>query len=378
MDRPISGPNADGFIYIFQIDGADFSDVTKQDLRDTTVYKVGRSCCPERREREWGRQCPSQTHTWFVPVRVEKCHDVERLVHKALEKICVERPKKKCIDCGQVHQEIFIMANGPDVVNSIMIPLIEEQNRVAQGSSGLAMPGRYKNPYQLKEGDYPQGAKKTKKALEVFLCALMRLLKVDALPPKPSDEAKEFFEEGMENIDNYLSHASDTFTLVQEEMKEATKKLKETLRKSEHLRQDVKVIDDIALRSICGGLASMGLLEFTPDLSEDASSSWNTTHRNIAIRMFQNACMSGGMRRWVPTKTWYDNDALLARFYNNYLFSYIRSKTVKEENNPGVLEQERIDSLKQKQRKRLGDARGKSARELGLNRAVQDLVEDHN
>ncbi|KAL0568847.1 hypothetical protein V5O48_013125 [Marasmius crinis-equi] len=137
MDRPISGPNGDGYIYVFRIEGVDFSDVTDQDLNDTAVYKVGQSCCPERREREWGRQCPSQKHTWFVPVRVERCHDVERLVHKALEKICVVRPKKKCFDCRQVHQEIFVMENGPDVVNEVIVPLIEEQNRVAKESSGL-------------------------------------------------------------------------------------------------------------------------------------------------------------------------------------------------------------------------------------------------
>ncbi|KAK1219517.1 hypothetical protein PQX77_017761 [Marasmius sp. AFHP31] len=186
------------------------------------------------------------------------------------------------------------------------------------------MPNEWRrSPWQLKEGEYPEGAKQTKKAFEVDLCALMKLMKVNSLPDKPSDNAKKAFENAMERIENFLSHASDTFPLVHEEIMEAARKLKSTLKKSEHLRIDVSKLDDIALCAICGGLASMGLKEFTPDLWEDPLSAWNMSHRSIAIRIFQSTCRSGGLRRWSPVKNWYENNALLERFYNHYVFHYL-------------------------------------------------------
>ncbi|KAK1224251.1 hypothetical protein PQX77_012850 [Marasmius sp. AFHP31] len=50
---------------------------------------------------------------------------------------------------------------------------------------------RRRSPWQLKEGEYPEGAKQTKKAFEVDLCALMKLMKVNSLPDKPSDNEKD-------------------------------------------------------------------------------------------------------------------------------------------------------------------------------------------
>ncbi|KAK1224252.1 hypothetical protein PQX77_012851, partial [Marasmius sp. AFHP31] len=131
IEKRISASEADGCIYVFRVDGVDFSDVTDIDLTSTSAYKVGRTTDPRRREHEWHRQCPSQKHTWFTPVWVKDCHCVERLVHIELERICVVRPRKTCSDCGCVHQEIFLVSNTPDAIEKL-ISLIKEQDRVAQ------------------------------------------------------------------------------------------------------------------------------------------------------------------------------------------------------------------------------------------------------
>ncbi|KAL0060151.1 hypothetical protein AAF712_013045 [Marasmius tenuissimus] len=132
IDRPILISEGDGCIYVFWIDGMDFSEVTDLNLSNTVTYKVGRTSNPELRERQWERQCPSQQHIWFKPVWVERCHPVESLVHNELEKICVVRPHKKCSDCGRVHQEILLMPNDLEIVKKVIVPLIKKQEGVAQ------------------------------------------------------------------------------------------------------------------------------------------------------------------------------------------------------------------------------------------------------
>ncbi|KAJ8092447.1 hypothetical protein PM082_023700 [Marasmius tenuissimus] len=108
IEKGHSRSEGEGFLYAFRIDGVDYSDVTDCDLTDTAAFKVGRTVGPQRRETEWRQQCRSQTHTWYTPIQVEHCHSVERLVHAALEKICVSRPRKVCTDCGrtQLHSPV--------------------------------------------------------------------------------------------------------------------------------------------------------------------------------------------------------------------------------------------------------------------------------
>ncbi|KAL0059708.1 hypothetical protein AAF712_013541 [Marasmius tenuissimus] len=150
VDREISTSEGEGFVYVFRIDGVDFSDITDRDLTNTAAYKVGRTMNPENRKRQWHRQCPSQKHTWYAPVPVEHCHhvgespqlfvfaervtypSVEHLVHVALEEIAVLRPRKPCSDCGQVHHEIFLMLDLPKTVESVIVPLIEKQKPIAR------------------------------------------------------------------------------------------------------------------------------------------------------------------------------------------------------------------------------------------------------
>ncbi|KAJ8074410.1 hypothetical protein PM082_009575 [Marasmius tenuissimus] len=136
IEKGISTSEGKGFVYVFRIDGVDFSDVTDLDLSNTVAYKVRRTVDPERRERQWQQQCPSQKHTWFPPVPVKHCHYVERLVHTALEEMCVLRPRKACSDCGCVHHEIFLMLDVPGTVENVITPLVDEGGRIALMAEG--------------------------------------------------------------------------------------------------------------------------------------------------------------------------------------------------------------------------------------------------
>ncbi|KAK1221212.1 hypothetical protein PQX77_015971 [Marasmius sp. AFHP31] len=132
IEKGILTAEGEGYIYVFRIDGVDFSDVTDRDLSHTVAYKVGRTVNPEARKRQWHRQCPSQTHEWYEVVPVKYCHDVERLVHAALEEICVLRPRKVCSDCQCEHHEIFLMPDTPHIVEEHIIPITEESVCLAQ------------------------------------------------------------------------------------------------------------------------------------------------------------------------------------------------------------------------------------------------------
>ncbi|KAK1225783.1 hypothetical protein PQX77_011263 [Marasmius sp. AFHP31] len=126
IEKQMSFRGPDGYIYVFRIDGVNFSDTTNCDLRDTSAYKVGRTSDPLRRQREWKHQCRSQKHEWFEPIHVDDCHNVERMVHIELEKVCRARPRKTCSDCGRVHQEIFLITDAPDAVQKVILPLIRK------------------------------------------------------------------------------------------------------------------------------------------------------------------------------------------------------------------------------------------------------------
>ncbi|KAL0058645.1 hypothetical protein AAF712_014671 [Marasmius tenuissimus] len=130
IEKEHSRSEGEGFLYAFRIDGVDYSDVTDCNVTNTAAYKVGRTVDPQRRELEWKRQCRSQTHTWFTPIAVDHCHSIERLVHAALEKICVSRPRKVCSDCGCTHHEIFLSSSAPDTFIDVIVPLIKEQNHI--------------------------------------------------------------------------------------------------------------------------------------------------------------------------------------------------------------------------------------------------------
>ncbi|KAK1224930.1 hypothetical protein PQX77_012142 [Marasmius sp. AFHP31] len=135
-DRAVSSSEGDGFLYAFRIEGVDFSGVTDRDISHTAAYKVGRTVDPENRQRQWHRQCPSQKHSWYEPVPVKHYRDVERLVHATLEEICVVRPHKVCTDCGCVHNEIFLMSDARGTFGDVILPVIEEMDRLVRAARG--------------------------------------------------------------------------------------------------------------------------------------------------------------------------------------------------------------------------------------------------
>ncbi|KAF5351278.1 hypothetical protein D9757_014546 [Collybiopsis confluens] len=101
VDRP-------GWIYVF---------------RERDLWKVGRTNNRSRRVREWRRVCPVRERQW-VPQSVWTpfANRTEFLIHLAIERVCVSRPRFRCHECGKVHREKFYL--GDDLGNAELILLI--------------------------------------------------------------------------------------------------------------------------------------------------------------------------------------------------------------------------------------------------------------
>ncbi|KAK1233536.1 hypothetical protein PQX77_003305 [Marasmius sp. AFHP31] len=119
IERRMSVRGPEGYIYVFRIDGVDFSDTTDCDLSNTSAYKVGRTSDLPRRQREWKQQCRSQHHEWFEPIYVDDCHSLERMVHIELEK------------------EIFLITDAPDAVQKVILPLIRKAKTAFSNTPAL-------------------------------------------------------------------------------------------------------------------------------------------------------------------------------------------------------------------------------------------------
>ncbi|KAK7689078.1 hypothetical protein QCA50_007769 [Cerrena zonata] len=135
MVEKLSDADKAGYIYIYEVN--DPSKLHPEILE----YKVGRSYKPIQRVGQWENSCRSQRHVvrYIFPgppdqimltgmMRQGKpakfCHRLERLIHLELadlslnapyldpeEKDAVHKmatqPRKQCIDCKKLHQEIF-------------------------------------------------------------------------------------------------------------------------------------------------------------------------------------------------------------------------------------------------------------------------------
>ncbi|KAJ8073863.1 hypothetical protein PM082_012141 [Marasmius tenuissimus] len=142
LHKPHSDSEQSGFLYVYRI-----SDPFIPCHEDAALYKVGRTVDFPRRREQWDTQCPSQGHFWFEPIEVEYSHRTgerdgfsyagftddpdnrtERLVHLALHKICLSRPREECHDCGRKHMEIFELEeiDGVETMFGVIVPIVAE------------------------------------------------------------------------------------------------------------------------------------------------------------------------------------------------------------------------------------------------------------
>ncbi|KAL0059093.1 hypothetical protein AAF712_014194 [Marasmius tenuissimus] len=126
IEKGVSSSEKKGFIYVFRIDGVDFTDITDCDLSKTAAYKIGQTVHPEQRKRQWQLQCPSQKHTWFTPVAVEHCHCVGEYCHYIREGITylIVGTAGSCCHGGDLHTAAAQSLSRLRVCSQRDIPLV--------------------------------------------------------------------------------------------------------------------------------------------------------------------------------------------------------------------------------------------------------------
>ncbi|KAF5357522.1 hypothetical protein D9757_013062 [Collybiopsis confluens] len=106
--KKLSSADAPGLIYVF---------------RDEELWKAGRTNNIKRRIREWERDCPAFDREWIGWRWTPYANRTEYLVHLALERICVGRPRFQC-NCGRVHVEKFDFG-GASTSGELILSVIE-------------------------------------------------------------------------------------------------------------------------------------------------------------------------------------------------------------------------------------------------------------
>ncbi|KAG7097777.1 hypothetical protein E1B28_005096 [Marasmius oreades] len=188
-------------------------------------------------------------------------------------------------------------------------------------------------PYQLRKGDYPADAKSTKSLFEVHIMVLMRFKSFALVMQHPTPQQKAEMERSFQKVQQFLNNKTQAFNAVHSDLDKYMEDLHSDLQKANHRGDELKKVDDIAIRLVCLCMATMGLTSFTPDLWGTPNSEWNEGLIRIAIKTFQIAIKSGGYTGFFAVKTYYDNDAWLEAFYNHWVFFYIQRKLGKKRRN---------------------------------------------
>ncbi|KAG7096165.1 hypothetical protein E1B28_006838 [Marasmius oreades] len=164
-------------------------------------------------------------------------------------------------------------------------------------------------------------------ALEAQICAMWGFFDVTTIPPKPDDGMKERFSQRYTSFDDFSKvlgkMPEQSFSLKAEIIK-----LRKRLEDSKRLGQVITKIEDNVLSIIALNLAHYHLDAWCPDLSQDATLDWNQIHHAICLDIFRQAVIAGGYAEWAVDQKYmsFENLGLLAKLYDNYIFSWIRSQ----------------------------------------------------
>jgi hypothetical protein len=73
-------------------------------------------------------------------------------------------------------------------------------------------------------------------------------------------------------------------------------------------------------------------------------------HQSIAISTFEQAAAAFGYRHIAPSLKFLQDTSLLQRLYDNFIFSLIRERAIKESKKPGAVKQEKKMDLAYRRR----------------------------
>jgi hypothetical protein len=106
---------------------------------------------------------------------------------------------------------------------------------------------------------------------------------------------------------------------------------KDAPKSSSRILKNVSKIEDTTIEAILGSIGSFGLHSFCPDVLGDAYSPYNIAHRCVALSAIRAVIISKGCRHLGPTSTHADDNALLVKYYDNFVFCHMHNKVTQEE-----------------------------------------------
>ncbi|KAL0568848.1 hypothetical protein V5O48_013126 [Marasmius crinis-equi] len=227
------------------------------------------------------------------------------------------------------------------------------------------------DPSAIRRKDLPKDGESTKRAYQIHLCVMMGLEYSYSLPERPSPEAKARFQERRKDYNEYIKEALAGKTQYQKESEARAEAMRQKLDKVQFQRQALRKVPQTVLEIICARLARLGMDEFTPDVTEDATSDWNWMCKVVAAETFKTACNIGLYSRWKPLQRDWTNTAFLEFNFDNYVFSYLRRKAIAGREKA---KERAIMEVDCKRRKEKGTRRGTQAALLGYPLRVQRLV----
>ncbi|KAJ6632491.1 hypothetical protein B0H10DRAFT_1760682, partial [Mycena sp. CBHHK59/15] len=102
------------------------------------------------------------------------------------------------------------------------------------------------------------------------------------------------------------------------------------------IAKNIAQVDDHILHTIFSAVRHFGLLEWRPDIINGTPGTlYNVMHEVIALKTFQTAAIAGGYIRLSPNLTRLNDMTLLRKFYQSYLFHYLKEQLQKELKTPG-------------------------------------------
>lgn len=113
---------------------------------------------------------------------------------------------------------------------------------------------------------------------------------------------------------------------------------------------DISRIPDHAIRLIFATVHSFGVTSWCPDLLGDHSSLYNASLEAIAIWTFEQAVATFAYAHMKVNPEHARNTQLLQSLYRNFVWSYMKSRIVKDLRSPGSIAQADLDNKAYKRR----------------------------
>lgn len=168
------------------------------------------------------------------------------------------------------------------------------------------------------------------------IATLMELQDKDSVPEDPSEQDLKDFNGLHGHNRQIISVLNEGMPKLNTRMKEVNAQRLASMQARSRMAQRSRKLDESHLRMILAMMAIYGLDKWRPDLrSHTTRSLWNAAHRIIAIQSFQQCCLAGAYQASNPAFMFVQNDEVLTKWYDHYVFFYKKGHWDKEKAKPG-------------------------------------------